>query len=357
MKIKLTILKNETQEDHKLWIQACEKYDKIIDYDVLDLSKKDWLERVLTDESACFLCRPSGGQEHYKQLYDERLSIISLVLKRNIYPTLLENLLYENKRMMAYWLESRSISHPKTLISYDYHEAKVVASALGFPIVAKTPIGAGGSGVRFINDQRDLDRYLNSVFLGPGIKRTWGPNLRKGSIIKRTISRLTDPVAAVKYFRLKKAIATKQPHRNHVILQQFIESDHEWRIVCIGNSYFGHKKLKGSGQMFSGTSKVSWDPPDEKLLEFACNVINIGRFYSMAIDLFEDRSNDFFVNELQCFWGSKSPHQMIVDGMPGRFVKYNDRWSFQKGNFNTNNSFDLRLQHVIRLYQKSDVKL
>ena len=58
---------------------------------------------------------------------------------------------------------------------------------------------------------------------------------------------------------------------------------------------------------------------------------------------------------MQCFFGSKNPHQMIRDGVPGRFVRKGGSWVFEEGSFNSNNSFDLRLQHVLDIVRNGDV--
>ncbi|MFX0203942.1 MAG: hypothetical protein ACFFCW_48210, partial [Candidatus Hodarchaeota archaeon] len=54
-------------------------------------------------------------------------------------------------------------------------------------------------------------------------------------------------------------------------------------------------------------------------------------------------------NEMQCFFGSENPHQMIITGTPGRYVYEKSKWIFEQGNFNTNNSYDLRLEHVLKM--------
>ena len=72
-------------------------------------------------------------------------------------------------------------------------------------------------------------------------------------------------------------------------------------------------------------------------------------FWSQAVDLFYDKDRGYLVNELQCFWGSKNPHQMIKDDKPGRFVYKNNKWLFEEGKFNENNSYNLRLQHILKL--------
>jgi hypothetical protein len=166
------------------------------------------------------------------------------------------------------------------------------------------------------------------------------------------MSRLKNPLGSFRYFRSKYQAAVMSPQRWFVILQEYVDCDSEWRCVRIGDSYFAHKKLRGHGEMFSGTSRVGWERPSERLLDFTKTVCDTGAFLSQAVDVFELKDGNYLVNELQCFFGSKNPHQMIVDGIPGRFIQRNGTWDFEEGIFNANNSFDLRLKHVVELLDR-----
>jgi len=125
--------------------------------------------------------------------------------------------------------------------------------------------------------------------------------------------------------------------------------------VRIDDSFFGHKKLHQYGEKFSGSSNVSWDPPPKKLLDFVKYITDKRKFLSQAVDIFEPEPGKFLVNEMQCFWGSKNPHQMIIRGKPGRYTLKNSKWIFEEGNFNKNNSYNLRLENVINLLQNNEL--
>ena len=352
MKYILAILKNESNDDHIGWINACDQYPKEIDYTVIDLTAFDWFHEINKLEFDYYLTRPPGKTSLFKQLYDERIYILTEVLKKSIYPTRDEILIYENKRMLAYWLQANNIPHPKTNIFYNYDEVLKFAESASFPLVAKSNIGAGGSGVKIYNERKPLIEYIESVFSGRGHQRKWGPNLRKGDYTSRIINRLKNPSETLRYFRQKKDTVQEDIQKGFVILQEYIPCEFEWRVVKIGDSYFAHKKLKSLGQMFSGTSEVSWDAPSEDLLNFVKMVCDKGGFLSQALDIFEPKPGKFYVNELQAFFGSKNPHQMIINGKPGRYRPISGEWRFEEGNFNTNNSYDLRLQNVLELLKK-----
>lgn len=350
-KHKFAILKNENEYDHIDWINACKK--KYVLFSVIDITKSDWIEEVISEDYDCFLSRPGDKVAYYKQLYDERLYIINYIIGKMIYPSFEENLIYENKKFLSYWLKATNTPHPKTWIFYSKNEALDFADKCLLPVVAKTSIGSAGSGVKIFHDRKEIGNYIEKSFSNRGIKRHWGPNLKKGEIGKRAITHLKNLPKFFHYMKGKYRAASLDPQRGYVIFQQFIKCDFEWRAVRIGNSYFAHKKLRSRGNMFSGTSKVSWDGPSRELLNFVKEITDKRKFLCQAIDIFEPEPEKFFVNEMQCFWGSKNPHQMIINGKPGRYTLKNGDWSFEEGNFNSNNSYDLRLTHCLEILNKN----
>lgn len=351
-KYRLAILKNETYEDHIDWMKACDNYSNEVEYDVIDLVADEWYEKINSINYDFFLTRPPGRIAYYKQLYDERVYIINKVLNLPIYPTFNELLIYENKRFLSYYLKSKGIPHPKTWVFYKKQEALDFLEDYKFPIVAKTNIGAGGSGVKIFHKIKDCLDYMENIFSNTGIKRSFMPNFRKGDYLKRLKYRISDVGKSIEYFKEKKTAATIEPQKWFVIFQEYVKSDFEWRCVVINDSYFGHKKLKTFGEMMSGTSNVKWDYPENELLDFLKKIMFENRFWSQAIDLFYDKDRGYLVNELQCFWGSKNPHQMIVNNLPGRFFSQKGEWIFEEGKFNENNSYNLRLNHILKLLRE-----
>jgi len=119
-KHKIIILANEDPDDHYYWIKSCEKYSDILQYEIINLTHNDWLNNILNSNADYLLTRPPGLTAPFKQLYDERIYIISEVLKFPIYPNLLEILIYENKKMLSYWLQANNIPHPFNFRSFSY---------------------------------------------------------------------------------------------------------------------------------------------------------------------------------------------------------------------------------------------
>ena len=134
---RFAILKSDSPDDHLDWVAACEHSKHDIEHQVIELCREDWLEPCVARSFDCLLTRPPASTSILKQLYDERTYVLSAVLGQRIYPKYEETLLYENKRMMAAWLQAKRVPHPRTWIFYDMEEAaQQVASRTGQELIA-----------------------------------------------------------------------------------------------------------------------------------------------------------------------------------------------------------------------------
>ncbi len=310
---RLGIIREATQQ-HYHFMAACR--DMGVPYVLLDLFDPDWIDRVREAECSTFLVWPSIYMTIWKQMVDDRLPILCENLGKRIYPSLKEIWLYESKRRQAYWLRANGIPHPKTWVFYDLDQALDFSRTAPLPIVAKTDTGACASGVQILRKRAALQAYVRRTFRR-GIRRYAG-----------------DP---------------RDRQWGMVFLQEYLPHVAEWRMVRIGDSYFGHQKLQ-QGQFHSGSKLVGWFPVPEHILDFVRDLTERGSFTSMDIDVFETPDGRLLVNELQTMFGSKRPYQMLINGQMGRYVHSaeNGKWTFEPGNFCANNSCNLRVQHVLR---------
>ncbi len=346
-KINAVILKNESNDDHIEWINSCERYSHLVNYRIVDLTSDEWIEKIRLHPVDILLTKPGGLTSTFKQLYDERAFILEKILKYQLFPKSEEIFIYENKRFLSYWLKSFNLPHPSTHVFYDIKEANAFLQRTSYPIVAKTNIGASGSGVVILKDQIKAIDYITETFLGKGAPQRSGPNFRKTGLLKRGVHYIFNPYDIQKKIRLYK-IKRTHLQSGFVILQEFIPHDYEWRVVRIGHSFFAHKKLK-LGDKTSGSTLKGYENPPFKLLDFVKKITDEHEFYSQAIDLFENDRGDYLINEMQCIFGQSDPYQMLIDGKPGRYKYINDSWHFEEGDFAKNACFDLRLEHVISL--------
>ena len=83
---------------------------------------------------------------------------------------------------------------------------------------------------------------------------------------------------------------------------------------------------------------------------------------AVALDVFEDVEGNFFVNEVQAYYGANEPGgyyyedgreitletgqtiEMMVHGEPGRFHYQQGKWRFEAGDFARNAGCNLRVK-------------
>lgn len=348
-KIKAIILSNELLNDHNLWIKACEENNDRIEFRIVNLTSNSWLEEIQSKPFDILLAKPGGLTAPFKQLYDERIYILNRVLNYRIYPSIDEILVYENKRFLSFWLKANNISHPSTNVFYHFKEATEFIKNATLPLVGKTNIGASGSGVIVLHTKEEAEAYITNTFEGKGAKKRIGPNLSKGGLFVRGLHYVLHPSD------IKNKLAIYSAHKKDnqigfVILQEYIQHDYEWRIVRIGDSFFAHKKLK-IGEKASGSLLKGYENPPLDLLNFVKEITDKYQLQSQAMDIFESK-NGYLVNEMQCIFGQSDSYQMLVDGKRGRYRYLDNKWDFEQGDFNKNESYNLRLDHIISLFQK-----
>lgn len=346
--IKIAILRNELDKDHLRWVSACTKFKGRVIFEVIDVTKNDWLDHIFLYNPNLLLLKPGGLTAPFKQLYDERLMILAKELGFKCFPTLDEVLIYENKRYFSYWLKSHKIPHPATHVFYFKDEAIEFLSHAEFPIVGKVNIGASGSGVILLRNFNQAETYINNAFSGKGAYKRSGPDLKKGHLFKRGFHYIIHPYKiGRKLFLYQSQLKDRQI--GFVILQQYVSHQYEWRVVRIGNSFFAHKKLK-MGEKASGSLLKNYDNPPLSILDFVKGITDRFGFISQAVDIFETEQG-YLVNEMQCIFGQSDPYQMKVDGKAGRYLYNGGQWEFESGDFNTNESYDLRLKEALSLIQ------
>jgi len=302
---------------HKHYIAACIELG--VPYKLIDISRPNWIDVIEDSDCDAFLVQPSYFKSIWKQMYDERLKVMTDVLGKIIYPTYDEIWLYESKRRMHYWLIANGIPHPRTWIFYDYDECLRFIDSSALPIVFKSDFGAGASGVKICRERSLLSRLAKRCFK-KGITRDVGDK--------------------------------RDRQWGNVILQEYLPGVEEWRIVRIGKSYFGHKKIK-QNDFHSGSGQAGWEEPPKDLLDFTREVTERGGFTSMALDIFETSGQRYLVNELQTVFGFRVAYdtQMLVNGKSGRYL-YNDSgrtWHFEEGEFSSRGCYKLRVNTLLEM--------
>lgn len=329
--MKLGILTNFC-EDYYNYIEACKELK--VEYKVIDITSTNWIKNIQEADCDGFLVRPNHVKQVWKSMDDEKLYFIEKILNKKIYPSYLECFIYENKKNMSYWLDINNVNHAKTYVFYKKDEALDFLKKTKYPLVFKPNIASAGTGIKFIENKKQGIALANKIFT-------------KFKFIN---------FGYTKWIKTKYGISYPQlddKQFNFMIIQEKINVKYEWRIIKIGESYFGHQKLEKNG-LHSGSGEVGWENPSKDLLNLVKKICEIGNFSSMAVDIFEDTEGKYFVNELQTIFGSYNPSQMYINGRPGRYRYINNSWKFEEGYFNQNYSCNLRVKDFINQLSRRD---
>ena len=354
---RLAILRNEMDNDHAHWLKACEHLAERVDHEVVNLLEDKWSSILREGRFDGLLMQPTGWSTRMKALYDKRADMLHRQFALPMVPSWPEIAIYENKRALAAWLKANDIPHPETHVFERADDAVTFLQDTAFPLVAKTSMGAGGSGVRILRSLEEAADYVDRTFHGPGAPRDSGPRWRKKGFAVRALRKLAHPAAVLERLREYRSIQ-RDPQRDHVLFQQFVPHTFEWRAVRIGDSFFAHKKLVHVDKASGSLLKEYGDPP-KALLDFLRKITDNHGFRSVAIDLFEAPGTSpgaypgYLVNEVQCVFGQSDPHQMIVNDVPGRYRWMNGAWLFEPGDLNRFESYLLRLEHMLDILSAS----
>lgn len=344
--MRVAILRDNKPDSSLKWEIACQ--NRSIDYIVIDMLQYDWLFKLEKYKPNLCVSRPPGDLQQSKLVFDQKLFFIEKYTTFPVFPGYHETVIYENKATLAYFLEVNKIPHPKTIVSYSYREALELIEKERYPLVAKTLIGAAGSGVKIIKKKSDADSYIKKAF-SAGIKRRYGPNRKTGNPKSWMMKSIHSPAYLFKKIKLYKE-RNHDVQKNVVLFQQYIPHDYEWRCAKIGESYFAYKKLR-IGDKASGSKQFEYGAPPLELLDFTKSLCEKFNFNFMTVDLYFINGR-ILVNELQTIFGHKNSYICKVDGNPGRYIYKNNQWIFEEGEFNTNESYDLRLKTAIEIYKK-----
>lgn len=321
---------------HSYYEAACIELG--IEYETLDVSSNDWIDHISDNKYEIFFVRPFVLSSYGKKYYDEISNIIANKLKLNIYPRIDDLWIYESKTRCAYEMIVNNIPHPKTHIFIDQNKALEYAKSAAYPLIFKTDIGSDASGVKLVSNFKEATKIINKCF-------------NKGF---------------TNFF-----FDTNDKQLGYVVFQDFIKNVREIRVIRIGNSYFVYEKGK-KGNFHSGSKIVHYISPSIELLEFVRKSTDKIGTECMSVDVFENENGEYFVNELQTYYGANEPggiyfengnqvyldsgqtHEMRINGKNGRYYFDNGEWIFEEGDFARNAGCNLR---VIHAFQKLGINL
>ncbi len=303
--------------NHESYIAACRELK--VAYKTIDIFATDWVDQIRHSGCAGFVAWPGECIQEWKRLYDERLLFLVRDMKCLLYPSYEALWLYGSKQRQRDWLDIHGFPHATSWVYYDLEEALSFIKQATLPVVAKLDIGASAHGVWVIRSERQGERLIRRAF-------------SQGIVGERSDLR-------ARQWR-------------HIYLQKYVSNIREWRIIRIGDSYFGHEKGK-SGEFHSGSGVVGWFAPPRAALELIHQITEEGKFRSMAMDVFEQSNGELLVNELQSIFGAIDTAQMYINGVPGRYCRVEGEYVFEEGRFCRNACCNLRIEDMLSILNRT----
>jgi len=218
-------------------------------------------------------------------------------------------------------LKLNKYPHPKSYVFYELEDLYKQSRGFNYPIVYKASSGSGSSGVRIVDNIGDLEKLAKKVFY--------------------------------------RGIRTYRQHKldkefGYMILQEYLHNVKEWRIIRIGDYYFGFEKIK-SGDFHSGSHVFGYGMPPIKCLEISKQITDKYKFLCISIDIFITDDSCVYINELQPYFGQKDDRELlIINDEPGRLYwdSNEKKWVFEKGEYCRNNLSNLRISEIIKKIKK-----
>jgi hypothetical protein len=298
---------------HLPYVAACR--DLGVPYKVVDIADADWQQAV--EESGCdaFAVWPEKNSTVRRQFYDERLRFIAEDMGKVLYPNHKALWVYESKRRMAYWFERHGVPHPRTWVFYTQDRALEFVRGTELPIITKTDLGSGATGVQVHRKRATLVRWVKRLF-GRGVLRP-----------------RADP---------------RDREWGCVLFQEYIPDVREWRMIRIGESYFGYEKMK-AGEFHSGSHERTYGRPPDRLLDFVHQISEKAGTLSLDVDVLVCEDGRLLALEFQPVFGLSQPYQTcVVDAKPGRMVRSeNGVWRFEPGDFCQNHMCNQRVAAIL----------
>ncbi len=301
---------------HSSYIKAC--HELRISYYVIDFFSKDWLNELKSKKIDLLVVRPSVQYTPWKDMFDNRLSLLKSNYSIPIFPNKEALWIWENKLRTLEFLKVNDLPHPASYIFYDYDDLRKFSESCSYPVVYKASSGSGASGVKILNKRRELLSVSKKVF-NKGIR-----SYRKHKLDKE---------------------------HGYVILQEYLSNVKEWRLIRIGDYYFGFEKLK-EGEFHSGSKNFGYGMPPKKCLSLVRDITEKHNFKFVSMDLFITQDDAYLINEIQPYFGQKDDRELLqIDEESGR-LKFNEQtnsWDFERGKFCKNNLCNLRLLEITNI--------
>lgn len=270
-----------------------------ISYDFYDIYSNDWLENSKSFD--IIVWHPESTP---KDIYiaESKIYVLEKILKKDCFPSFHEIWQYEDKNRASYLYQIVNIPHVPTDTTNSKKEALQILKKKNFPIILKSYIGSGSSGVIKINNYRNGKRIINKIF------STWG---------YKTV---------FPYFRLK----------DTVLIQDFIDDlAYDLRIMIVGEKAFGYYRYPQRGDYrASGSGLIEKKEIPIDAIKLAISIKNKLNSRLLGVDMiYSPKKGKHFIIETSLFNRIDTAEQLMINGVPGYYDISTPNIEFKTGRF------------------------
>jgi glutathione synthase/RimK-type ligase-like ATP-grasp enzyme len=214
-----------------------------------------------------------------------------------------EALWLDEDKIRGQWLfELNQLPVIKTFISYSKEETEKYIESCQYPFITKEKTCSRSEGVHLLKNKSQARKLVRQVFNG-GLKLN-------NSYVKQ---------------------------KNYVCFQEFVPNKgFDLRVIMVGNSYFGYYRFPKKGDFRASGSGVvlKKDIPVEVLLLAKKARECLPKSYLTAVDFLQDiRDDKYYIIETSSFINIESCEQLVVNGVAGRYVEQDGKFTFEPGRF------------------------
>lgn len=268
-------------------------------YEFYDIHSAEYIDKA--EHYDVIIWHPNSdvlSQEEAKS----KIEFLQYHMNKKCLPTAESIWFYEDKIRQAWLFKINKLPMLPTFITYKKSEAINYISQHKHPLIFKESVSSGSLGVFKSDNETISKKYINKVFSSG----------RKGTNSTRK-------------------------HKGYIYIQKLVENEgYDLRIIVIGDSLLGYYRYPAKNDFrASGAGNIIKKGLPTEAMDLARRVKSVLPYSPMlAVDFLKDsNSKEYKIIEASIFIGCETCEQLMVEGVPGRYVYRNGEYEFETGRF------------------------
>ncbi len=262
-----------------------------LSYKIVNLEVHNWLEIVRPFDVVIW--KPAYMGPKSANILKEKIFFLEYHLKKIVIPNFATVWHFESKFAQNDIFEFYMIPKPRTVVSYDYHDAIELLQQFTMPVIFKKSHGAGSENIFFMKQRKQAERAINSAFF----QQLWN------SVKYDKQKRIRSLFSGWFWKKMKQKVLNEE-RVGSILFQEFIaDNDADLRITVIGDRYaYGFwRRNRPDDFRASGSGLIDYKKAiPENIIIYLLNLNKKLDLDSMAYDLLftKSQSEKFLITEM-----------------------------------------------------------